>query len=157
MLTQFIGFSMNNLATILDLFKYIPSNFNLVKSFFLSFSDLHVADGVVISLSTSRVHELRGTTDSLSIGDIDCEWIIDLAESIGSEDTILSYLYVEFVNYQKSKKQKGLTVFKTLSCSVDQFTYLKDNSKLFNRLHSAGQLEVLVTASGDEKRIHIFQ
>jgi hypothetical protein len=113
MLTQFIGFNMNNLATILDLFKYIPSNFNLVKSFFLSFSDLHVADGVVISLSTSRVHELRGTTDSLSIGDIDCEWIIDLAGSIGSEDTILSYLYVAFVNYQKSKKQKGSTVFKT--------------------------------------------
>jgi len=119
MLTQYIGFNIANLANLLDLFKHIPSNFNLVKSLFLSFSDLHVDNGVVISLSMSRVHELRGPADPFSISEIDCEWLIDIAGSIGTEETILSYLYVEFVSYQKSKKRKGTKILKTFRSYIN--------------------------------------
>jgi len=98
-MTQLIGYNLRNISKTMSLLKYLPIDFNIVKKILTSFSNLHVSDGTVYDLNSSRVHELRGRTFFINF-DLKCtKKLMTLAETIAEDSTIIQLLHSEFLNY----------------------------------------------------------
>ena len=60
--TQSLGFDFSTLGETMQLLKYFPINFNIVKRLFTNFNNLYYTDGVIYNLPICRVFELRHQT-----------------------------------------------------------------------------------------------
>ncbi len=89
----------------MSLLKYLPIDFNLVKKILTSFSNLHVCDGTVYDLNSSRVHELRGRTFFMMFDLRSTRALMTLAETTAEDSTIIQLLHTEFLQYCQTVKK----------------------------------------------------
>ncbi len=95
---------MQNLDILLQLLRFMPSNYLFMKRIFGSFSNLHVEDGVVYSLPLCNVHELRGNSLRLKLNSEDSKGLFDLTATLSETNSFLGILAENHVNYMNNIK-----------------------------------------------------
>jgi len=118
----------------MSLLKYLPMDVNLVKKILTSFSNLHVSDGIVYDLNSSRVHELRGGTSFVMFDLKNTRALMTLAETTAEDSTIIQLLHTEFLHYCR-------TVKKHMKKYSDLYAYTLD---IFNSTVKLERLKELV-------------
>ena len=107
-------------------------DYNLIKRVITSFNNLHfdVDTGILHSISSARVHELRGRVKHLLLSEDESSDLVTAAASMSVENSMLDILLVQFIDYQETQK-KGQKTYKSLHkyiCTV---------------LHDPNQLEII--------------
>ena len=120
-MTQLIGYNLRHVAKTMSLLKYLPIDFNLVKKILTSFSNLHVSDGTVYDLNSSRVHELRGITFYVSFDYNSTKALMTLAETTADESTLIHLLHTEFLHYCRVVKKHMKKYSDSFSYTFDVF------------------------------------
>ena len=107
----------------------MPVDYNLIKRVITSFNNLHfdVDTGILHSIPSARVHELRGRVKQLLLNDEESSDLVTAAASISSENSLLDILLVQFINYQETRK-KGQKNYKSLHKYI--CTVLHDENQL---------------------------
>ena len=104
-------------------------DYNLIKRVITSFNNLHcdVDTGVMHSIPSARVHELRGRVKHLLLSDDESSDLVTAAASISAENSLLDILLVQFIDYQETRK-KGQKTYKSLHKYI--CTVLHDKNEL---------------------------
>ena len=102
-----IGFNFKHISKVLQLLKFIPDNYNIVKRIFTSFNNLHFDKdtGIIHSLPASRVHELRGKCRLISLTEIQSIELIALAAAVSEEDTLLDVLMINYIKTMETRRK----------------------------------------------------
>ncbi len=106
----------------------MPVDYNLIKRVITSFNNLHfdVDTGVMHSIPSARVHELRGRVKQLLLNDDESSDLVTTAASILAENSLLDFLLVQFIEYQETRK-KGKNITKVYINTFAQFYTIKIN------------------------------
>jgi hypothetical protein len=112
--TSLIGYKLSNAAHILRLLEFIPVDYNLIKRVITSFNNLHYDQetGILHSLPASRVHELRGRYNPITLQLNESIELVTLAASIAEENSVLQILIDDYVVAKETRK-KGQKTYKT--------------------------------------------
>ena len=117
--TGLIGYKLANANHVLNLLKFMPIDYNLVKRVITSFNNLHYDKdtGIMHSLPASRVHELRGRQQLVIIKECEAIWLTTLAASIADSDSVLEVLLNDYIEISEIRKkgQKSLKIFMNIS------------------------------------------
>ena len=122
-----MGFNLKHISKVLNLLKFIPQNYNLVKRVYTAFNTLHydanedhndsLQTGILYSLTGNRVHELRGNLKLVSISEKESYSLINLAASICEPKCLLDVLNLQFFNTMENRR-KGDKVFKNIASYI---------------------------------------
>ena len=86
----------------------MPVDYNLIKRVITSFNNLHYDKdtGILHSLPASRVHELRGCTQLISLSESESIALVTLAASLSEPLTVIDILLNDYL-YTKETRKKG--------------------------------------------------
>jgi len=117
------------MSRVLKLLQFLPVDYNLIKRIITSFNNLHFDKdtGIMHSLPSARVHELRGHRQLIGLSDEESTSLVTLAASISKENSLLDFLLVDFLNVIENRK-KGQRTFKHLLHYIS--TVLHENLQL---------------------------
>ena len=103
-------------------------DYNLIKRVIASFNNLHfdVDTGILHSISSARVHELRGRVKHLLLSEDESSDLVTAAAAISAENSLLDILLVQFINYLETRK-KGKKLTKVYINTFAQFYTIKIN------------------------------
>jgi len=93
----------------------MPVDYNLVNRVMTSFNNLHYdkETGILHSLTSARIHELRGAYTLHALTESESIVLITLAASIADTNSILDILLGDYLE-TKEKRRKGQKTFKHL-------------------------------------------
>ena len=103
------------MARVLKLLEFLPVDYNLIKRVITSFNNLHFdkETGIMHSLPSARVHELRGHTKLIGLSNEESTSLVTLAASISEENSLLDILLIDYLTVKETRK-KGQRTFKHL-------------------------------------------
>ena len=130
------------MSRVLKLLEFWPVDYNLIKRIITSYNNLHFdkETGIMHSLPSARVHELRGHTKLVVLSNDESTSLVTLAASISEENSLLDFLLVDYLTV-KEKRKKGQRTFKHLhhymSTVLHEDIQLVRIDKLVYRIHYA--------------------
>ena len=128
------------MSRVLKLLEFWPVDYNLIKRIITSYNNLHFdkETGIMHSLPSARVHELRGHTKLVVLSNDESTSLVTLAASISEENSLLDFLLVDYLTV-KEKRKKGQRTFKHLhhymSTVLHEDIQLVRIDKLVYRIH----------------------
>ena len=110
-------------------------DYNLIKRVITSFNNLHfdVDTGVMHSIPSARVHELRGRVKHLLLSEDESSDLVTAAAAISAENSLLDILLVQFINYQETRK-KGQKTYKSLHKYICTVLHDPNQLKIIDQL-----------------------
>jgi hypothetical protein len=134
-ITGLLGYNLRNMSRVLKLLQFLPVDYNLIKRVITSFNNLHFDKdtGIMHSLPSARVHELRGNTKLHGLSYDESVSLVTLAASISNEFSLLENLRVDYLNYQE-KRKKGQRTFKHLHHYMSTVLHESDQLERIERI-----------------------
>ena len=113
----------------------MPVDYNLIKRVITSFNNLYFdkETGVMHSIPSARVHELRGRTKLLLLNENESIALVTVAASISAEESLLDILLVKYIDYQETRK-KGQKTYKSLHQFICNILHDENNLNQIDQL-----------------------
>ncbi len=87
---QTVAFNFKNLTKVIEIMSCMPSNYNIVKKILNSFNNLYVDElNVMYSIPNSRVHELRGSEETINLTASQTDEVMRALASVARTDSVL--------------------------------------------------------------------